>query len=380
MLRAQGDRGRRWGCAAQLRAARGEDGHAGENVVLGLLHVGGELGPAAARPHLDVAPGIAGRGAVGLTEGRSNCGGHDSILAARDVGHGVSHPVDTTALPVWPPPIPRTGSGPHHRRSARLLPCGRYARRYLELTTLPSTVRRSGYPRLGLGGSMSGFELCWCLWPIPGPDACVMGAPAERTTRNTMRFTMRFTTRNTMRFTTRPHLPLVPGHRKGPHTQERSGPRGPAGPVAVRDTIASAIATSPARLRRSSCRDRGAGMTRHADLRIGRGAPVRFRDPRRRLSADCPAIACRAMQGEAARTGPPVACGAGTSPGAPAPSLSRRTRSRRRRPTAGRAGPPAGAPAAMPHDPPPTARNAAATAGRDGPARRGGCGERAPCP
>jgi IS30 family transposase len=81
----------------------------------------------------------------------------------------------------------------------------------------------------------------------------------------------------TSRFTMLLHLPRMDGH---------GGPRiknGPAlaghGAEAVRDAIASSIATLPEQLRRSLTWDQGAEMAQHAQLRIDTGLQVFFCDP-----------------------------------------------------------------------------------------------------
>ena len=51
------------------------------------------------------------------------------------------------------------------------------------------------------------------------------------------------------------------------------------GVEAVRDAIAAAITTLPARLRRSLTWDQGAEMSQHVDLRINHGLPIYFYDP-----------------------------------------------------------------------------------------------------
>lgn len=44
-------------------------------------------------------PCLRGLDAVRLFEGLADCGGHDGVLAIRDVGQSVAHPVDAAALP-----------------------------------------------------------------------------------------------------------------------------------------------------------------------------------------------------------------------------------------------------------------------------------------
>jgi IS30 family transposase len=96
---------------------------------------------------------------------------------------------------------------------------------------------------------------------ILGLESSAVGTLVERTTRFTMLL----------------HLPRMDGH---------GGPRvhnGPAlaghGAEAVRDAIASAIATLPQQLRRSLTWDQGAEMAQHARLRIDTGLAVYFCDP-----------------------------------------------------------------------------------------------------
>jgi hypothetical protein len=97
---------------------------------------------------------------------------------------------------------------------------------------------------------------------ILGLESSAVGTLVERTTRFTMLL----------------HLPRMDGH---------GGPRvhnGPAlaghGAEAVRDAIASAIATLPQQLRRSLTWDQGAEMAQHARLRVDTGLAVYFCDPR----------------------------------------------------------------------------------------------------
>jgi IS30 family transposase len=79
------------------------------------------------------------------------------------------------------------------------------------------------------------------------------------------------------RFTTLLHLPRMERYGE-PRTKN-----GPAlaghGAEAVRDAIASSIATLPEQLRRSLTWDQGAEMTQHAQLRVDTGLAVYFCDP-----------------------------------------------------------------------------------------------------
>jgi IS30 family transposase len=80
------------------------------------------------------------------------------------------------------------------------------------------------------------------------------------------------------RFTMLLHLPPMPGHRQGPRLHN-----GPAlaghGAEAVRDAIASAIASLPDTLRRSLTWDQGAEMAQHARLRVDAAVAIYFCDP-----------------------------------------------------------------------------------------------------
>ncbi len=87
----------------------------------------------------------------------------------------------------------------------------------------------------------------------------------------------------TIRFTMLLHLPLMPGHREGPRVH--NGPALPShGAEAVRDAIASAIASLPDTLRRSLTWDQGAEMAQHAQLRVDAGLAIYFCDRSRPLS------------------------------------------------------------------------------------------------
>ena len=96
---------------------------------------------------------------------------------------------------------------------------------------------------------------------IIGLGSSAIGTLVERTTRFTMLM----------------HLP--PKNEPGPRVKN-----GPAlaghGAEAVRDAIASTIATLPEQLRRSLTWDQGMEMAQHAQLRIETGLPVYFCDPR----------------------------------------------------------------------------------------------------
>ena len=97
---------------------------------------------------------------------------------------------------------------------------------------------------------------------ILGLNSSAIGTLVERTTRFTMLL----------------HLPRMTGHGNQPRIKN-----GPAlaghGAEAVRDAIASSIATLPEQLRRSLTWDQGAEMAQHAQLRINTGIAIYFCDP-----------------------------------------------------------------------------------------------------
>jgi hypothetical protein len=75
-------------------------GHVGQHVVLAGVHQVGKLRPSRAQLLGHLAPGFAGMGAVGLVEGLPDRGGDNGVLAARDMGESIAHPVNAAALPV----------------------------------------------------------------------------------------------------------------------------------------------------------------------------------------------------------------------------------------------------------------------------------------
>jgi IS30 family transposase len=97
---------------------------------------------------------------------------------------------------------------------------------------------------------------------IVGLDSSAIGTLVERTTR----------------FTLLLHLPRMEGHGDEPRVKN-----GPAlaghGAEAVRDAIATSIATLPEQLRRSLTWDQGAEMAQHAQLHIDTGLAIYFCDP-----------------------------------------------------------------------------------------------------
>ena len=98
---------------------------------------------------------------------------------------------------------------------------------------------------------------------IIGLNSSAIGTLVERTTRFTMLL----------------HLPPLAGHTPGAYIKN-----GPAmtghGAEAVRDAIASKIATLPEQLGKSLTWDQGAEMAQHAQLRIETGLAIYFCDPR----------------------------------------------------------------------------------------------------
>jgi IS30 family transposase len=97
---------------------------------------------------------------------------------------------------------------------------------------------------------------------ILGLGSSAVGTLVERTTRFTMLL----------------HLPRMDGHGDQPRAHN-----GPAlaghGAEAVRDAIATSIATLPDQLRRSLTWDQGAELAQHAQLRIETGLAIYFCDP-----------------------------------------------------------------------------------------------------
>jgi IS30 family transposase len=81
----------------------------------------------------------------------------------------------------------------------------------------------------------------------------------------------------TSRFTMLLHLPRMTGHGQ---PRIKNGPAlAGHGAVAVRDAIATSIATLPDQLRRSLTWDQGAELAQHAQLRIDTGLAIYFCDP-----------------------------------------------------------------------------------------------------
>jgi IS30 family transposase len=96
---------------------------------------------------------------------------------------------------------------------------------------------------------------------ILGLGSSAIGTLVERTTRFTMLL----------------HLPRMEGY--GEPRIKNGPPLAGHGAEAVRDAIASTIATLPEQLRRSLTWDQGAEMTQHAQLRVDTGLAIYFCDP-----------------------------------------------------------------------------------------------------
>jgi IS30 family transposase len=98
---------------------------------------------------------------------------------------------------------------------------------------------------------------------IIGLNSSAIGTLVERTTRFTMLL----------------HLPAMADHGLG--VRAKNGPAlAGHGAAAVRDAIASKIATLPVQLRKSLTWDQGAEMAQHAQLRVETGMAIYFCDPR----------------------------------------------------------------------------------------------------
>jgi IS30 family transposase len=96
---------------------------------------------------------------------------------------------------------------------------------------------------------------------ILGLGSSAIGTLVERTTRFTMLL----------------HLPRMEGY--GEPRIKNGPPLAGHGAEAVRDAIASTIATLPEQLRRSLTWDQGAEMTQHVQLRVDTGLAIYFCDP-----------------------------------------------------------------------------------------------------
>jgi IS30 family transposase len=97
---------------------------------------------------------------------------------------------------------------------------------------------------------------------ILGLKSSAIGTLVERTTRFTMLL----------------HLPRMEGHADSPRVKHGLALAG-HGAEAVRDAIATSIATLPDQLRRSLTWDQGAEMAQHTELRVATGLAIYFCDP-----------------------------------------------------------------------------------------------------
>jgi len=83
----------------QFGAVLGREGDVGEDVVLAVVHQGGELWPARSELIGNMAPGLVRSLAVGLQKGLADRGGNHGVLALGHVRQGVAHPMHPAALP-----------------------------------------------------------------------------------------------------------------------------------------------------------------------------------------------------------------------------------------------------------------------------------------
>ena len=74
-------------------------GHSNQWRFHGSIHEIGQLGPAGTQLLGHLAPGFPCMGAVGLVERLTDRGGNDGVLAARDMGQCIAHPVNAVPLP-----------------------------------------------------------------------------------------------------------------------------------------------------------------------------------------------------------------------------------------------------------------------------------------
>jgi hypothetical protein len=77
----------------------GREDDVGQNVVLAIVHQGGEFWPT--RPQLigNVAPGLMRGLGIGLQKGLADRGGDHGVLAFGHMGQGVAHPMNAAPLP-----------------------------------------------------------------------------------------------------------------------------------------------------------------------------------------------------------------------------------------------------------------------------------------
>ena len=86
-------------CGVELGPVRRRKGHIGENIGLGVIHEGGELGQFGPQLIGDLAPLLAGRQGVVLSEGCGDEGGDDAPAALAGMGERIAHEMHPAALP-----------------------------------------------------------------------------------------------------------------------------------------------------------------------------------------------------------------------------------------------------------------------------------------
>lgn len=160
-----------------------------------------------------------------------------------------------------------------------------------ELTACLRTGRVLRVPRArvrGRGKSFVSPEVMISARPAEAEDRAVPGHWEGDLILGLRRSAIGTLVERSTRFTILLHLP--PDEEKlAERARIATGVRGAVmghGGEAVRDAIAAAITTLPARLRRSLTWDQGAEMARHAELSIDHDLPVCFCDPHSPLSAD----------------------------------------------------------------------------------------------
>ena len=153
-----------------------------------------------------------------------------------------------------------------------------------ELTACLRTGRALRVPRArvrGRGKSFVSPEVMISARPAEVEDRAVPGHWEGDLILGLRRSAIGTLVEQTTRFTILLHLP--PDEEKfAERERTATGVRGAVmghGAEAVRDAIATAITTLPARLRRSLTWDQGAEMSQHVDLRINHGLPIYFCDP-----------------------------------------------------------------------------------------------------
>ena len=83
----------------RLGPVRGRESHAGEHVVLAVVHRRGEPGPARSQLIGDMPPGVMRRLGIGPREGLPDRGGDHGVPALRHMRERLAHPVRPASLP-----------------------------------------------------------------------------------------------------------------------------------------------------------------------------------------------------------------------------------------------------------------------------------------